>query len=244
MADEPIRITKRMDICWSDLVRPVDFGHKFTLRDLLRASVSSGSIPPKLMGAILRCPYVSELWDECKSKPFSRGGDEHIDYLEIYWIGDRHEWSGKVSMSNMWGFHGVGKKGVIPDDLKENKIRVKDPKNHRQAYAVEFTPVYQLSGLPVRICGTMYFVDYKDLDSDRNVEFTPSISLLELMYWVLWELSFCGGTKDRDRKLGEIKKSYDESKKAIASGDWKKFKRFNSKTRKFEDIKDRKKGRQ
>jgi len=238
MADELIRITNKLNINWSDLVRPVDFGHEFTLRDLLRAAVSSSSIPVKLMQFILRCPYVSEIWDECRSRSFSRAGGEFIDYLEIYWIGDKHEWSGKVAMGHMWGFHGVGKRGVIPDDLKKNKVRVEDPKNYRQAYAVELTPMYQLSGLPVRVCGTMYFVDYKDLDDDKDVKFTPSISLLELLYWVLWELSFCGGTKERDGKLKEIKHSYDECKKALADGSWKKkFRRLNTKALKWEKIK-------
>jgi hypothetical protein len=239
MKDDSIKITGDLDIRFDDLMRSVDFSQEFTLRDVLRAAVSSTEIPVEIMSAILRCSYISEFWQECESKQFSQKDDRDLEYLELYWIGDRQEWEGKVETSSMWSFHGVGKKGVIPEDMIENNIPVPDAENYRQAFAVEFSPMYTLKNLPVRLCRTTYITDYKDLDKDLELEFSPTITLVELFHWIFWELSFCGGTKDRDDKMKEIQDSYEESKVAIADGTWKqKFKQFNTETGEFESIKD------
>jgi len=213
---EQIKITKNLKFDYKDLTRQIDLSQEFTLRDIFDACVYS-KIPVENLIEILNCDYT-EFCEEMISKPFEDEG--RIDYLELYWDGSVSEFSGKLDSGQYWAFHGVGKKGVLPDDPNyPYKFTKKEAKEFREKYAIEFTPMYQLADYPIKISDKLSILDYREKHDKRClkiIDFAPSITLIELLYAIFWELSFCGGIAGRDKKKGELNsalKEFDEAKK-------------------------------
>jgi len=219
--ENKIKITKDYQLEYSDLMKEVDVSQEFTLRDILR-SCYNGHTNLLTLSDVLRCPYIFDYWDEANSKPFENNGE--IDYLEVYWWGTKQTCEGVREDGNMWSFHGIGKLGYVPDDvLKYGKLTKKEKKNYRQAMAVEFSPMYTLADLPIRISKKIHITDYdvepkSKKDIDKEIDFQPSIKLIELLYAIFWELSFAGSPKQRDKKINSLKKQVDEIKKASKEG--------------------------
>lgn len=218
---ENIVITKDLDIGFEDLCRVVDPSSAFTLRDIIIIVNSSTQIRFSRMCQILHCHYLGDFLDEMnKPKEDSTDDtmDDNMDYLEVYWSGDKSNYEGKISMSSMWGFHGVGKKGVISEDIKEY-VPVEEHADYIENYAIEFTPVNKLADYRISIRTEMYITNWDEkepLKSLQKISFRPSITLIELLYAIFWELSFCGSPKARDEQLEELKsrcEKIDEAKK-------------------------------
>jgi hypothetical protein len=220
--ENKIKITKNYRLEYADLMKEVDLSQEFTLRDILNACYNSNATNILTISTILRCPYICDYWDEMNSKPFENNGE--IDYLEVYWWGTKQTYKGVREDGNIWSFHGVGKLGYVPEDLlKYGKLTKKEKKNYRQAMAVEFSPMYALADLPIKISKKLHITDCdikvkskKDIDSE--IDFQPSIKLIELLYAIFWELSFCGSPKQRDNKINDLEKQVDEIKKASKEG--------------------------
>ena len=210
--NDSIKITKDLKFDFEDLMLPVDFDTEFTLRDLLRASVNS-ELPVALLGVVLHCPYIAEYWEEAESKPFEPDAEEKdIDYLEIYWWGTKSTYEGKREDGHTWSLHGLGKEGEIPDDLREysteEQVAKMEADGYRQAYAVSFTPLYKLADYPLRLKPVLSITDYDTPigeDSEITIDMIPSITLIELLYGVFWELSFLGSPQERDEKGDDLK---------------------------------------
>ena len=219
--ENKIKITKNYRIEYADLMKEVDSSQEFTLRDILNACYNSNTNILTL-STILHCSYICDYWDEMNSKPFENNGE--IDYLEVYWWGTKQTYEGKREDGNMWSFHGIGKLGYVPEDvLKYGKLNKKEKKNYRQAMAVEFSPMYALADLPIRISKKLHISDYdveikSGKDIDTEIDFQPSIKLIELLYAIFWELSFAGSPEQRDDKIDGLKKQVDEIKKASKEG--------------------------
>lgn len=214
---EQIKITKDLKFDYKDLMEEVDLSQEFTLGDVINACMAS-KIPVESLMKILRCDYT-EFWQEMDTKPFRPEGN--IEYLEVYWEGFVDEYDGKVSSSNMWAFHGLGKKGVLPKDipLKMLKLNKEEKKNYRERYAVEFSPMYELAGYLIKVNDKMTIWDHRAKTCKtmlKTIDFAPSITLMELLYAIFWELSFCGSIAGREKKRGELDsaiKEIDEAKK-------------------------------
>ena len=88
---DKIKITKDLDIKFSDLMLEIDTSHEFTLRDILRAIIYSSEIPIKMMSQILHCNNIKDYWDEAESKSFEDDG--LIDYLELHWMGSKDNYN-------------------------------------------------------------------------------------------------------------------------------------------------------
>jgi len=201
-----IKITSDLEFDYTDLLLDVDFsqGQKFTLRDIVRAVVSS-KIPIPILTRIIRCPYLADYYKEIESRHFENDGD--IEYLELYWSGDK---DGK--MNNQWGFHGVGRSG--DEKVKEyyKKYDLEDiPKDYREKYAIGFSPLYKLADYRIQLCKEMIIADWetKNMD-DQRINFSPSISLITLLYWVFWELSWYGSPERRTKKFNDLKNRCNE----------------------------------
>jgi hypothetical protein len=242
--EQEIKITNKLNIQFSDLMRPVDFSVPFTLKDVLRAAVSSTHIPVEVMASILRCYNLADFWKDACKKPYKPAkafeDDGGIEYLELAWFGSRDTYKGQISQSSSWIFGGVGKKGIIPKDLIENKIQIDDPENYRTHFAVELTPISELKNLPIKICCEMQFTDEDKrdalVDSARRkkgpfkwpkretdpsliiVPLMPTITLIELLYNVLWELSFFGSPEERDATKEDLSKRVEDFKTAKENG--------------------------
>jgi len=227
--DKPIKITKKIKFGFSDLMRNIDPNYKFTLKDVLRACVNS-EISLTVLQEIIHCPYLEEYWKEMNSKKFKNDGD--IEYLELSWASEINEYDGKIDSGHMWNFNGMGKEGVISEDIikfsSKAEINKLKKENYRQSYAIEFTPMYELSNYDIRIEKYLSVSDwrkYEKLKTKKDFEdiytkldVQPSITLVELLYWIFWELSFCGSPKQRDDKGDEIGEIVKEFEKAKAEG--------------------------
>jgi len=194
---DPIQINKDLCFDYPDLMREVDQSTKFTLYDVLKACTQS-KIPINILSQILQCNYIQDYYKEAISKPFVDKGDIH--HLRIYW------WGNKNTSCQSWGFDGVGKAGHYGKEMEEH-IPEAERATYIENYAIEFSPTYELCGYEIRV----------DV-LDAKYDFHPSITLIELLYAIFWELSFCGSIADRNGKKEEIDKSAKEVDKAIENG--------------------------
>lgn len=221
-----IKITKKLKFNFCDLMEPIDYDHKFTLKDVILACKNS-KIPIEVLSQILRCSYIDQYFDEMQSKKFKDNGC--IEYLELSWVGRIDKFGGKEHSGHSWHFNGIGKEGVIPEDLLKNctKAEIKEMKKnkYRQGYAIEFTPMYELSNYPIRVCKKIYVSDWRDYkkkkhprDLEKTIDIQPTITLLEVLYWIFWELSFMGNPERRDKKSEELNEAAAEITKAIDEG--------------------------
>ena len=221
-----IKITNRLKFDYYDLMTPVDLEHEFTLNDIF-LSIKNSKIEPVVLSKILQCHYVYDICKEAASKPFRNERD--IDHLRLSIVADRRKYDGKTSINYQWSFDGVGLPGHIPDDLIENlrKNEIEKMKKEKwtQSYGVEFTPVYFLKGLPVKIDRKIHLTDWtgnfkkkKTGELYKEFDFTPSLTLLEVIYWIFWELSFCGSPEERDKRMSDVKERMNEFEKAKEEG--------------------------
>jgi len=215
--EKPIKITKTLKFGFEDLMRKVDVDYEFTLRDVINSVVNS-KIPLVFLKEMLHCNHLEEYQIEMKSKRFK--GDANIEYLEVYWLGDRDE-SGNNSS---WSFHGVGPKDLIanPEHYSTEELckilydRVDD---YRENWAIEFSPMYELANYPVKISKEMTIADWsKDGIDNKKIDFKPSITLIELLYAIFWEISFFGNPMKRTKEKEALDKSSKEIDEAIKNG--------------------------
>jgi len=216
-----IKITSDLNISFCDLMKQVDISHEFTLKDVLRAAVSSTEIPIEIMQEIVQCRYIKDFYEELLSKPFQDEGD--VEYLELYYLvdisKDKNSSSG-FSSSSQWSFHGVGKLGVNSEP--ENRpMTPEELASFRESYAIELSPMYNLSDYKVNIRDEIMIVNWEEKDHSKQIQkvkFQPSITLIEVLYWVIWELSFFGDPKTRDEENAELKKRVEEIDEAKKNG--------------------------
>lgn len=225
-----LKINKSLEFDYSDLMRVVDPNHKFTLRDVLRACINS-KIPIEVLKQIIQCDYIEDYWKECNSKKFRN--DRGMEYLELSWISEIHHFKGVTDSGHVWSFHGVGKEGVIPQDIinhypkKEIDKMIKE--KYREGYAIEFTPMYKLTGLEIKINNKINVEDWRGIDKTTNkkrfyenmnteLDVQPSITLIEVLYWIFYELSFCGSLENRDTMMSKVLSRVDDYKKAKKEG--------------------------
>ena len=220
-----VKITPDLDISFFDLMCQVDTSQEFTLRDVLRAAVKSTHIPIEVMQEILQCRNILSYYNEAESKPFEVGNnsDGNIDYLELYLLGDASKDKDSPNgtyYSSQWSFHGVGKLGVVPDE----DVRPLEPElkaEFRESYGIELSPLYQLTDYKIKIRNEIMITDWREKDFSKQlkkIDFKPSITLIEVLYWVLWELSFFGSPEKRDEENQELKRRVDQIEEAKKNG--------------------------
>ena len=212
MYDNSIKITSDLKFGYADLMKVVDFSQEFTLKDVI-SICNNSKIPLDVLSNILNCNVLDYI-EELKKNNADEDKINDMDYLELYWWGTKHTWEGVREDSSMWGFHGVGKLGHISEDvLKYCKLTKKQKLEYREKYAVEFTPVYKLANYVIKISKNMHVTDYdcmpRTLD-DLSIDLIPSITLIDLLYAIFYEISFCGSPSQRDGKMSELQKMVKE----------------------------------
>ena len=224
-----LKITKSLKFGLEDLMRTVDPDYEFTLRNVLNACKNS-TVPMPVLCALVRCPYIEDYIEEMQSKRFQN--DRDIEYLELMWTAEVDEFDGKEDHGSSWSFHGVGEEGYISDDLRshcsEEDIKRMEEEGWRQGYAIEFSPMYKLANFPIKIKKEICITDwrgykaswegkdYDDMYTKSDVQ--PSITLIELLYSIFWELSFCGSPEQRGEQEEELTRRVDEFDKAKEEG--------------------------
>jgi len=226
MQDHEVKITWDYVLKLEDLMKTVDTKVLFTL-DRIFGCIAKSDIDPELLCRLLRCPYVYDLiMESTKGKP---DPDSEIEYLELSYALYKHTFRGKCEDSSGWIFDGVGRAGVLPEDLKDQGYVVNDPE-WRQRYAIEMTPVYELKDYVIRIRPEMPITNYDTKSKDMKPHFLdevpleslkvkPSITLMELLYGIFWELTFFGGPENRNAKSDELSERLDDFKEAKEKGE-------------------------
>lgn len=138
--------------------------------------------------------YVAEALS--KSEP-----DNSLDYVELYWNFTVNEhW--QDSNKTYFGGHEFPQFGAIG----------KDGMN----YAIEMTPTYKLKHLPLKLRpnvdlfdeGAYYRKkDYKNPEKYRQGFDVISYTLGDILYGIIWELSFFGDPKNRDNEVQKMNDS-------------------------------------
>jgi len=208
--DNKINILSDFKLDYNDLLGEV-YINDFTLMDISRLIINS-QIPIKTLCKILQCPYLIEYCDDIRCKPFSEEYSD-IEYLELYWFGDKDKGENKLQaqMSSQWCFHGVGVETSVPQDVKDS-YDSRDaiiPDRYREKYSVNLSPLYKLAGYPIKVSSQMKIADWTN---DKNklgmeyheIDFIPSITLMDVFYWIFWELSFFGSVSEREARLKHL----------------------------------------
>jgi hypothetical protein len=123
-----------------------------------------------------------------------------IEYLELYWNLYK-EGNQRLSSYAFPSIHGIG--FVQKEDLYQNQILMCKA-GERIAYAVELTPVNELAYLPIKLASELIITDqsYKPEDNLKfaNCDYT----LGQILYGIVWELSFFGNPTSRNKMVDEL----------------------------------------
>lgn len=126
-------------------------------------------------------------------------------------------------LSNLMGFHGIGPYCHLEHcnsdkPLDESHVCDNDDRCLKKSgYAIEFSPVNNLSHLPIHISTEVYF-HQPHVESDRDFHRTGFKLTIDPTLWcfitsVLWELTFVGYTPNKVAiKLQEVLDRVDEAK--------------------------------
>lgn len=203
----------------------------FTLYDLFRLVYHAHLILPDIF-TTMGMPGFMEFWEQIQ---LDRDHDDidDVTYLELYWhveydtrttektgkptdqpasrcgiLKDNNQnyWDDPqiASISNLMGFHGVGA-GCPCKDLDFHECGDDCPTE--TGYAIEFTPVNNLSHLPIRVSPKVEFYP-PYVESDRDLHRTGFELTIEPTLWCLitsifWELTFVGSNPDTIKDQGE-----------------------------------------
>lgn len=207
--ESSIVINKNLRFDYMDLMSDVDPSSTFTLGDIFTICENS-KIPMEILCKIVKCRYIPELIEESKLNKEKRDSD--IEYLELYFSGDKHVYEDERLDESFWGFHGVGIKGKVPEDvLKYCNLSDSEKEEYREKYAIEFTPTYELINYNIKIKDSVLISDLGGDDNKKfkEFDFRPSISLITLLFSIFWEISFFGSPKDREIRLSELSSQID-----------------------------------
>ena len=158
----------------------------------------------------------------------------NIDYIECYWETDQFDYKlfyeeHKNDEKQGWleqlgGLHepdkdeknditiGVGVHGWGKYKPEEDEIPF--PNTTHIGYAIEFTPLYKLKHLPIKLNKKFIMKDSNKMgEDDKNVvEGEMDFSVFEVFGEILSEISFCGLPENRDDEWEDIKDDVDEMK--------------------------------
>lgn len=132
-----------------------------------------------------------DILDEMKTNVPSKKEDE-IEYLELY----------KTLDENMFytNFHGIG------FELQEDTDYYK--KGERIQYAIDFASVNDLKNLPIKLNQSFKVIteniEPKEIINEKDNEYTL-YNLGEVLYWIVYELTWHGSVEERNKKFEEIK---------------------------------------
>jgi hypothetical protein len=198
-------------------MRPIELAEDFTLGDLCRMIRDFAEVDVETFSALVQCP-LEPFIEECL-KPYDAAADSDSELHSIclHWICEYEnatEDCGQPSASLWLDVDGIGD---IWQDCKPGGqlyVEGKDFSNCNR-YGIELTPLYKLRHLPIRIDPTMTIRCTGD-EGQKPLEIpAPDVTLLQIIYYVFWELSFFGTPENRDATVEELQ----ETKRRIDAGE-------------------------
>ena len=215
--DEDDRRVSLADRTLSFLNEPVAIAAGVTLGDLLRA-VSADELLTGFVGAYAHCTAIDEFHAEA-ARPFAPEPGSALVALEVsrhvrlHW----HAFDFSDDERSVRDGDGVWRIVKVPKAVPYYELHghcdFSGIDETGRPYAIEFTPLDQLSGLPLRLQEeAAVTVDEQESADVRSTTYRArtTFSLLELLEAIYYEISFCGTPAKRDAELGQIKASYDE----------------------------------
>ena len=105
----------------------------------------------------------------------------------------------------------------VADELEDGKLQgLTFPSVHAPArgenfeYSIMFTPASKLAHLPITIGGySIWNTSQRPYGAYIEAD-TFNVSLGQILYALIWELSFCGPPKVRDEKTKKLDEAYEE----------------------------------
>lgn len=129
--------------------------------------------------------------------------ETEIEYLELYWhFSKRSEDDSEFHGYQFPGFHGIGFERITDEIDRYGNVLCQA--GDRINYAVEMTPLNDLAILPVKLNPEIKI--YDESYKEEPVALTESgvFTLGHILYGIVWELSFFGSPKMRDKKKDEL----------------------------------------
>lgn len=121
-------------------------------------------------------------------QPFT-GEETELHYLELYWVLDYNEEEKTLSGNNLPNFHGVGE----PNDINKN------------TYSLMYSPANVLADIPLKLCQDFIISHTSTTEDHKLYTFKgPEFSLGQILYGIIWEISYCGPPEVRDREFREL----------------------------------------
>lgn len=241
-SDNGIHLTKSYykDFLPTDLQWTIDkIDDDFTLYDLFRLVYHAQLMIPGIFHTMGMSEFLA-FWDQIQ---LDRDPDDvdDVKYLELYWhatfdtrvtpktgkstdqrciasLDDNNNYwdNPKIGeLPNLMSFHGVGP-GCPSKGLDFHECGDDCPKT--TGYAIEFTPLNNLSYLPIRVSPKVnFYPPFTESEDDfkrTGFELTIEPTLWCFITSIFWELTFAGSTPDAvSDHSQEISDSLDEAKK-------------------------------
>jgi hypothetical protein len=158
----------------------------WTLRDLMNLIMPHKEV----LGEMAWCNVDAFYAEMQKPKPEQPSWiAEKVTYIEVSQVAEIPRWD--------------------PDHLNEYMDVTGKGEDPSDRYALEFTPVNELADLPIKINETYKIT--RELDAspweETIFETKKPMYLLDVIWALLWEISFAGSPDQRDAKWGEIEKA-------------------------------------
>jgi hypothetical protein len=130
-----------------------------------------------------------------------------LEYVEISWRAsvDKYGKDDATDFHKWVSFDGVGR--------PEEGEHMKDwPADKPVPYALDFTPAYELAGLPLKLNNKLIIYDERESMANAPVLFEAedNFTLYDVLLGAFWELSFHGDPDARNERLEELNQTVQE----------------------------------
>lgn len=171
--------------------------------------------------AVILGNWCAEIVEEglSKRKP-KKSKDRQIEYLELKSSGeyfpdiDKKEGNTHPELSGLEfpSFDGQGY-AAKKDTYEHGQLYLK--KGQRQSYAIEWSPVYEIIDLPVKLNTEFEITEIKK-KFKHIATFSINYTLGQILYAIIWELSFLGSPYMRDKEAKVIEQRVKDIKEGKA----------------------------
>ncbi len=189
------------------LFEPVTLAEDVVLRDVFALLAAN-----PMLFEVYRRDWAEELTREALETPSTRESpDSDIEYLEVYRDWGRDSDDNTLERPEFVEFHGVGP--VLTEDVLEQG-HLLHKAGTRVRWSLSFLSPAKLVGLPLRV-NALVTVSETGTRSDRYGEtldqfVCPRVTLGQLIYGIVWELSFHGPARERDAQRDSLVKQVQE----------------------------------
>ena len=202
----------------------IEIAKNFTLGDFFKIIEKEVDIYELLFSSHLGHFPLKPFVDDCFKDIQSKNDDMNIEFLECRWGAELADWGDGKEFEIYVDFHGWG--SWYAEHLKERETG---------GIAIEFTPLYELKNLSLRLNENFRLYDGKTFKTIRKGK--RKFTVYDVFGAILDELTFSGLPEQRNKKWKEIKEIKEIKNEAIEKIKKKAKKCFPSVDELFKDLK-------